>query len=203
MSINDSLMHIIKQTIREAGATTLPRGSYNAKDLLLPASIVTLSGLLIVLMGVFMLQYWYGVLLVLIGRSFDLLDGPIARATHHVTPTSIIVDPVADKIALAAMLISASYHDLAPTSVVLYILIVNVIVALLSVVSERKGVARGALLPGKLGLFFQSISLITFTLIPHVSNHAVLHSIAVGSIVLSLPCAAIAIWQYSRQLRHS
>jgi cardiolipin synthase (CMP-forming) len=195
-----SLHHIIRQSIAEAGSVQLVHGEYHKRDLLLPGSLVTLAGLVLTVVGATLLNHWAGIGLILLGRSLDLLDGPIARATHTVTALTVILDPIADKLALVAIVLGLIYYQLAPWQAIIYVAGANLVVAALSTIAERKGNARGALIPGKLAMFFQSTALILFALAPLLpSQTQIIHTLAISSILLSMPCVGLAIIRYGQQ----
>ncbi|MDB5186004.1 MAG: CDP-diacylglycerol--glycerol-3-phosphate 3-phosphatidyltransferase [Candidatus Saccharibacteria bacterium] len=166
---------------------------------LAPANVITLVGLIITIIGCFKLNTLSGLGLVLIGRSFDLLDGPVARFMND-TRISKFFDPTADKIALTAILLSVLAYGLTPWYIVLYVAFQNVLVAILSVKALKAGKAEGAAISGKLNVFFQTMSILLF-IVSHLFTGQFAHFAniaAYASILLSLPLAFRAIFVYSR-----
>lgn len=176
---------------------------YTSQDILTPANAITLLGLILTLIGCFYLDSWTGIILVVLGRVMDLIDGPVARATNT-TKFSVFWDPTADKIALTGILISILVHTLAPLPIVLYIFVQNAAVAYLSIKAERQSKAVGALIPGKLNLFFQISAIVMFILANLVSGDwATLYRvIAYASFFISVPLAFIATQKYAELLQN-
>jgi phosphatidylglycerophosphate synthase len=171
---------------------------YTRADILTPANAITLFGLILVLVGCFYLDSWTGIILVVLGRSMDLIDGPVARATNT-TKFSVFWDPTADKIALLGILVSVMHFSLAPLPIVLYILVQNGAVAYLSIKAERQNKAVGALISGKLNLFFQNCAIVLFIVANLVSHDwATLYRIlAYSSFFISVPFSFIATRSYA------
>lgn len=176
--------------------------NYTARDILTPANAITLAGLLVTLAGSFYLDSTLGLVLVLIGRSLDLVDGPVARATKT-TKFSVFFDPTADKIALAGIIAAVIYYDMAPLPVVLYIIAQNLVVSILSIIAQKRQVAVGALIPGKLNLFFQTVAIFLFVIahIFHQNWSSIATTGAYIALVLSLPLAILATKSYAQLLR--
>lgn len=177
--------------------------NFTRKDILTPANAITLAGLLICLVGCVFLNTVGGLAAVLIGRSFDLIDGPVARATHT-SEFSKYFDPTADKIALLAILISSTYFKLIPILVILYIFAQNILVAGLSVKAQRKKVAVGAVIPGKLNIFFQILAIFLFivSVVIHGSSQLT-ELLAWISLIISFPFAVWATAYYARLISNS
>lgn len=170
-------------------------------DVATPANAITIAGLAITTWGACILYAPIGLLLVLVGRSFDLIDGPVARATRR-TEFSVFLDPAADKLALLAIVVAVFGYQLAPWWVVAYILLQNVITTVISVMAERRGNAVGALLPGKLNLFCQQVALLLFIFASTVSSGLTDDAtiIAYGSFGISVPLGILSIRTYAQQL---
>jgi phosphatidylglycerophosphate synthase len=174
---------------------------YTRQDILTPANAITLLGLILVLVGCFYLDTWTGIILVVLGRVMDLIDGPVARATNT-TKFSVFWDPTADKIALAGILAGVLYFGLAPLPIVLYVLVQNAVVAYLSIKAERRNMAVGALIPGKLNLFFQNGAIVLFIVSHLVSGDwSTMYSVlAYSSFFISIPFGVIATQKYAELL---
>ncbi|PIZ98588.1 MAG: hypothetical protein COX77_04095 [Candidatus Komeilibacteria bacterium CG_4_10_14_0_2_um_filter_37_10] len=85
------------------------------KDIVNPPNLITL--IRIILTGVVMLllfnqSYGLAVIIFIIASFLDLIDGPMARALGMITNTGKMLDPLADKILLASVLIPLGYHNL-------------------------------------------------------------------------------------------
>lgn len=171
-------------------------------DILTPASAITLAGLVICIVGSLYLNQWLGLILIAAGRAFDLIDGPVARATK-VTHFSLIFDPIADKIALIAILISCWHYHLVPTGILAYIFCIHVIISIVSVIAERRGTATGAAIAGKLHLFLHNVALVAY-LLGHMLTPTLgqaLTTIAPILVICSVPFAILTLRAYARQIQ--
>jgi HAD superfamily hydrolase (TIGR01662 family) len=74
--------------------------------ILTPANVISLTGLICVVIGLFAMQanhLWWGIGLIAIGRLADVVDGTVAEQTRTKGPVGEVVDAVSDK--LAAILV--------------------------------------------------------------------------------------------------
>jgi cardiolipin synthase len=175
---------------------------YTTYQMMTPANGITLIGLVLTLAGCFYLNSWLGLSLVVLGRLLDLVDGPVARATRK-TEFSVFFDPTADKIALGAILISILLFGLVPWPVILYILLQNLVVVVLSLRANKYKKAVGAVIPGKLNMFFQQSSIVLFVTAHLVSDslQGTAEVIAWISMLTSVPFAVLATRAYARLLK--
>lgn len=166
-----------------------------------PANGVTLVGLLLTVAGCIFLNTWAGLLLVVFGRLLDLVDGPVARATRK-TEFSVFFDPTADKLALAAILISITALKLVPLAIVAYILLQNLVVVALSLKANKHRKAIGAIIPGKLNMFFQQSAIVWFIVAQLIPNelHIFPLILAWANFIISIPFAILATRGYAKLL---
>jgi phosphatidylglycerophosphate synthase len=166
-------------------------------DVLTAANAITLLGLILTLIGCFYLDSLVGLGLIVAGRALDLVDGPVARATQQ-TRFSVIWDPIADKLALLGIVIGVLAFQIAPWWIVLYIVLQNLTTTLLATRAYKQQQTKGALIPGKLNMFFQMSCVILFiasNLTPAgLSNNLLV--LAYASFIISLPLAAWANYKY-------
>lgn len=94
----------------------------------------------------------------------DWLDGYLARSRNEVTDFGKFMDPLADKILVAAALISLVELGALPTWVVLVILAREFIVSGLRMMAASKGVVIAASMIGKFKTVFQMIAIVLFTI---------------------------------------
>ena len=101
----------------------------------------------------------------LLGLISDLADGKIARATGQITKLGIALDPLADRLGVAAAIATLLVHEqLAPVWLVLVVAVRDVLLLLVGVPVLK---ARGIPIPpvsrvGKFGSFWTAIALGTF-----------------------------------------
>ncbi len=94
----------------------------------------------------------------------DWLDGYLARSRNEVTDFGKFMDPLADKILVAAALISLVELGSLPTWVVLIILAREFIVSGVRMMAASKGVVIAASMLGKFKTVFQMIAIVLFTI---------------------------------------
>ena len=165
-------------------------------DIITPANAITLAGLLLTIFGSMHLNTLTGLLFVVIGRGLDLVDGPVARMTHT-SKFSAILDPVADKLALLSVLIGVVRFNLVPGYITIYVVLYNLLITYLSVKAFQQGTASHALIPGKINLFLQIISIFSFIDSQIFTTYThVLTFMAYTTILVSLPFAVAAIKAY-------
>lgn len=93
----------------------------------------------------------------------DWLDGYLARSRNEVTNFGKFVDPLADKILVAAALLALIELDSLPSWVVLIILSREFVVAGVRMIAAKEGVVIAASWWGKLKTVFQMIAIVLFT----------------------------------------
>lgn len=166
------------------------------RDILTLANAITLAGLMLTILGSLQIDTISGLLLVVIGRGLDLVDGPVARMTHS-SKFSAILDPIADKLALLAILIGVMRFDLVPGYIVSYIVVYNSLITYLSIKAFRLGTVGHALIPGKINLFLQIVCVFSFIASHAISNYSQqLLLLAYTTLLVSLPFAVAAIKAY-------
>lgn len=94
----------------------------------------------------------------------DWLDGYLARSRNEITDFGKFMDPLADKILVAAALISLVELGQLPTWVVLIILAREFIVSGVRMMAASKGVVIAASMLGKFKTVFQMIAIVLFTI---------------------------------------
>lgn len=197
-----NLTQSVRHAFGESSSARQVNVSIAPADFFAPASIITFIGLGLCLIGSLYLDQWLGLTLIAIGRACDLLDGPVARASG-VTHLNLILDPIADKTALLAIMIGCWYFGLVPAPILAYILIVHGAISVVSIIAERRGTATGAAIAGKLHLFCHNATLLAYIIRPHVSD-ALAHVLIAGAkavLLLSIPLAMLTLRSYVRQIR--
>lgn len=94
----------------------------------------------------------------------DWLDGYLARSRNEVTDFGKFMDPLADKILVAAALIALVELGALPTWVVLIILAREFIVSGVRMMAASEGVVIAASMLGKFKTVFQMIAIVLFTI---------------------------------------
>ena len=73
-----------------------------------------------------------GVVLLLVWASTDWIDGMLARALDQTSRTGAIIDPIADRLGLAAIVLTLAIADLLPWAALALIVVVDVAMAVLA-----------------------------------------------------------------------
>ena len=110
---------------------------------------------------------WKGIIaavIFIIISCTDWLDGYLARSRNEVTDFGKFMDPLADKILVAAALISLVELGSLPTWVVLIILAREFIISGVRMMAASKGVVIAASMLGKFKTVFQMIAIVLFTI---------------------------------------
>jgi CDP-diacylglycerol--glycerol-3-phosphate 3-phosphatidyltransferase len=99
------------------------------KDILLIPNLLSVFRLLLSIPLLILFYKWnqpgintFIILLVLLASFTDILDGFIARKFNQITEIGKIVDPLADKITMGAVLLGMFYNDLLPSYYIILIL---------------------------------------------------------------------------------
>lgn len=134
----------------------------------------------------YQLPWWaFGVFLVAV--STDFIDGAMARTRDQITPLGTIIDPIADKVLVAAVLAWVGYQYLV-VQVILAFIALELILTAVGIGIARPGQrARQANYFGKAKMVVQSIALILFLIAAILGLEAVL------SVSLYLLWVAIAL----------
>jgi cardiolipin synthase (CMP-forming) len=148
---------------------------------------------------------YYIIGLILIGAATDILDGFLARKFNEVSELGKIIDPLADKIALAVLVIKL--YLIAQISAGYFFLIIgrDVLIFLGGVIVTKK---LGKVLPsnalGKITVI--NISLVMLLIIMKVSSSniifEVLYYLSIFLIVASLIAYTIRATEFIRQKNH-
>jgi phosphatidylglycerophosphate synthase/diacylglycerol kinase family enzyme len=117
------------------------RLALGTNNVVTPGNILSISGLVVVGWGVNRLYHgdWVlGLVLVGIGRSFDLADGFVAKRTHTATPLGELVDTTCDKLAVLLLLITGFRLGILSNILIIALLVYNVLTALVGMTGGRK-----------------------------------------------------------------
>lgn len=156
--------------------------THSSSDLFTISNVITITRILLVPVFVAALlapwPEWFGVeelyieswkrwiaagIFILISAT-DWLDGYLARRRNEITDFGKFMDPLADKILVAAALICLVELAALPAWVVLIILAREFIVSGIRMMAASKGVVIAASILGKFKTVFQMIAIVLFTL---------------------------------------
>lgn len=166
-------------------------------NVLTPANIVTL--IRIILIPVFVavlvspwpeftadfplwssLQPWIAAAVFVGISATDALDGYLARSRNQVTDFGKFLDPLADKILVAAALLGLVEMQLLPSWIALIILAREFIVSGLRMLAANQGVVIAASWYGKVKTVSQIVAIIAFIIKDTVQFHALGEAFAMG-----------------------
>lgn len=175
------------------------------EDILTPANLATILGLALTIHGATQLNTVQGVAEIGVGRVLDLLDGPIARATHA-SRLGAMLDASADKLATFAILASAWHYDVAPKTMIGLIAAQNIINAGISLYAEHHDKNMESSLAGKRAMFLQNLAVGGYALAGVVGSDTIQNGLEATSLVAGvagLAVGALATYGYLRQAASS
>ena len=111
--------------------------SLEARDLLTVPSLVSMSGLALVIHGSRHIETLQGVNEIAAGRGFDLLDGFVARALDQESDMGSLVDAGADKLAMGVISAAAWRTRVVPRHILATTIASNATNALLTTAAAR------------------------------------------------------------------
>lgn len=141
-------MRITKQTV-----LTLPNA-------------VSIAGFILVVAGCIWLDSWAGFALVVVGRLLDMVDGRLARSTHHASRFGAALDATLDKFAGLAIIIAVLLHGMAPAWAMIAIVIQNLLNGIATAWAMRRHPDRRFLpsTAGKYAMAVQNLALAAFVI---------------------------------------
>ena len=145
-------------------------GTWNLANVLTLARLLFVPVVVVFLVANIPYGYVVAIALFIIAAITDTLDGYIARSRDTVTTFGQFVDPLADKLLIAAPLIALVGMDRLPAWVAMVIIAREFAVSALRIVGLAQGVSIPADRYGKLKTFFQ-IAAIVSLMLPHSLFH--------------------------------
>lgn len=166
----------------------------------------SLLGLLSVPFGLSLIlgeRYIAGVIVLLLGRLCDLLDGFLADKTGTKSPLGEKVDAVFDKLSTGLALFVLALSGLLAWWVVVLLIVPHIAVAWLSVKIFFKGSLLHPSLLGKLSMAAGWLAMLTFVLAHGLTDgwHMAALVAAYGLLIVSVGMAAVATHGYYQEYR--
>jgi cardiolipin synthase len=172
---------------------------------LTPGNVITVLGLALCLAGLLLLlqpNYWAALVLVGVGRGFDLLDGWLAEATGTKSPLGEMMDATVDKIIGVAALFIFWIAAIAPGWVLLVLFLPQMVI---SVIATRAYYQQARLHPARLGKSSMALAwvcLLGFCLAKATtSDSAVIHGVLYAAAIVSGILGCLVIKDYLRDIR--
>lgn len=126
------------------------------------------------------LQPWIAAAVFIAISATDALDGYLARSRNQVTDFGKFLDPLADKILVAAALLGLVEMQLLPSWIALIILAREFIVSGLRMLAANQGVVIAASWYGKVKTVSQIVAIVAFIIKDTVQLHAISDAFAAG-----------------------
>lgn len=123
--------------------------------ILSPANIVTLIGFGVVLYGLVAIlqkQFWLGLILIGIGRLFDIADGFVAQATHTKSPIGELFDAVADKVGTFLTIIVLVVAQVTSWWIIIALVVPQVVISGITLYRRQRGRRMHPSRSGKLSM---------------------------------------------------
>jgi len=175
----------------------------------LPNSLTTLRIFFVPVLSVVLLtrqpnfDFWglpihfeiWGVLILLMAAATDVMDGYIARKRREVTTLGILLDPIADKLLIAALFISLVEMGLVPAWMVVIIVGREFVVMGLREIASVEGLVIPASPLGKTKMILQVMAGCAVIL---TAKHPALHSVGIALlwlVVISAVASAVHYFQ--------
>lgn len=153
------------ESVTAGSRTALQRLAYATHGVITPGNLVTAAGFMLVIAGLWQLieeRYVAAMILVIIGRSADILDGILADITATKSPLGEALDAGLDKLStfltIAVFLITA----IVPAGVVGVIVLPHFLVAGLTLFARARGVRLHPSRAGKAGMAALGAGLVGF-----------------------------------------
>ncbi|MGE5313508.1 MAG: CDP-alcohol phosphatidyltransferase family protein [Acidobacteriota bacterium] len=132
------------------------------------SNLLSLSriALLIPVLGVLLLTTWphkrlYAILIIMLGMVTDALDGYFARKFNEVSELGKIIDPLADKICVAAIIVMLAAMGDIPLWYMIVVIARDIVIFLGGVyVKQKKGIVLASTMPGKVAVVFIALTLV-------------------------------------------
>jgi cardiolipin synthase len=162
--------------------------------ILTPGNLMTVAGVFLVAIGLVLLlneQYWLSLVLVSVGRAFDLLDGWMADATGTKSPLGELFDATADKIVGIATLVVFFLSEIAPIWVLFMVFIPQIVISFMAVPAYFRHATLHPSRFGKNSMALGWVCLLGFWLIKSLGTDnaillAIFDALAIASAVMGL-----------------
>lgn len=148
------------------------RNQSTLRDIFTLANVITVAGLVLTLVGAFKLNTFHGLSLAVVGRTLDMVDGPVARRTRT-SHFGALLDAGSDKVSMLAILVATYYFQLAPVLFLSFVFVYHVSILYMSLDGERHGVAAKPTRLGKYTMFLHLCALLGFVLSDVITKYTV------------------------------
>jgi CDP-diacylglycerol--glycerol-3-phosphate 3-phosphatidyltransferase len=186
MSASDTFQHKMDVLIDKVFLWAIPR--YIKPNHLTYFRIATIP---VIFLLMYQDRYALACIVFVVSASTDFLDGATARTRNQITNLGKIIDPIADKMLIAALLYAVGFQYLMVKIFLVFILLEIVTVISGAVLSFRFGRPIGANVYGKIKMVLQTVCVFTFLLGVALSKN-ILINISIYMLVVALIFAVLA-----------
>ena len=189
----------------EADSNTV---AISVKDIVTIPNAMSLVGGKLTWDGAENLDHVSGLAQVIIGRTLDVADGAVARATGQTSDVGAAVDAVTDKLVTGKLLYEMLKKGAAPKSVIGTIAVLNTTNAIATGIAKLRGKHKGETRPtksGKLAMAGETLALFAYAG-AYTAEHndkselaETLRKVGHTAFIASLPLAAHASWTYIKR----
>ena len=129
--------------------------------------------------------YWPVIVIIVVSGLTDLLDGKIARKFNMVTDWGKMLDPIADKITIGAIILSLVFKYKIILPMILLYVVKEGYMAVAGMLLMKKGhKIEGAKFYGKVCTFTTYLILIAILLVPNINDMAVAVLIVINMAIM-------------------
>jgi cardiolipin synthase len=200
MNLHRSTAHPDWETVNPAELTSVQRVAKATHGLLTPPNAITVLGLIIVIVGLIFLinqEYWTGLILLVIGRLLDIVDGIVADKTGTKSHVGEIFDAAADKTGTILTIVVLVIAGIAEWWIIAALLIPQVTIPLVSYYKKRGGSGVHPTRTGKISMALAWVGIAGLLLITALGNYPLALAVVNICIVVSFALGMIALWQYT------
>ena len=178
------------------------------RDVLTIPNAMSLTGGKLTWDGAENLEEVSGLVRVIIGRSIDVADGAVARATGQTSNVGAAVDAITDKVVTLKLLYEMLKKGAAPKSVIGTIALLNTINAAATGIANYRSKHKGETRPtksGKLAMAGETLALSAYASAHTAEQNGesklakILRRVGHTAFIASLPPAAHASWTYIKR----
>jgi len=174
------------------------------KGILTPGNIVTLVGFLLVIYGLFALmhqEFLLGVIALVVGRLFDILDGVVAEATKTKNTIGEIFDATVDKISTLLTIIVLFIIQITELWVLLLLALPHILISLIIMYKRSKARKVHPTRVGKISMALAWVAIIGLIIVPITATNwsNTFTSIVYTIVFVSSGLGFYAAWQYFQE----
>lgn len=191
------------------GADSDEKPLFNRKDIVTIPNAMSIAGGILTWHGAGNIESATGLSEVIIGRTIDVLDGAVARATGQTSDLGAAVDAGIDKAATAKLLCDLTRKDAAPKLVIGTIALLNTINAAATGITNMRNGGKGfsdrPSKSGKLAMAGETVALFAYAG-AYTAEHnrhpglaKILRKLGSATFIASLPFATCAAHEYLKR----